>query len=553
MRFSQSIFVTSSLSILVACGSAGPGATSAPPRAPLAAPPSVVVAPTAPVSAAVDAPIAPAPAIDVTAMKPGHCDAVDLAGAVDRAFLEKPTKLTPGVGTSTFAVTTSSAEARAFFHQGLALLHSYDWIDAARSFHQALRLDPKMAMAWWGLSRAEGGLSQRAHAREAMAKARELAPAASPREQRYVALRQLQLDAVYGPQGDVAKQKHAEYKAAIEKALAADPSDAEMWVLRGNAEEPGAWGRGQNGGMGAVAFYESALARDPHHIGAHHYLVHALENVGRQVEAEAHARAYAAAVPNVAHAQHMLGHVLPALGKWEEALAQFQKADRLEEAYAKRESLRPGDDWHHAHNLELLGYTYLRLGRMNDAEAAFRRSYETPIYIPLGEGLRSTLIEHMLWRGRYDDALAMAKRMASEGTGSGPIVGHALAAEALVQLGRRADAIAELAESAKVLDEKSRGTSLDASQYKDLFGDTVKETSALVDLGDDAKHAEATKTLVAMSDDIAEDTTFDGQGVGLVTIERWMAVAKRENRPEATSALLARVKKIDPKYVPAGP
>ena len=48
-----------------------------------------------------------------------------------------------GIGNSHEAVTTTSKEAQAFYDQGLNYLESYVWIEASRSFHQALRLDPE--------------------------------------------------------------------------------------------------------------------------------------------------------------------------------------------------------------------------------------------------------------------------------------------------------------------------------------------------------------------------------------------------------------------------
>src|SRR5690242_3873580 len=69
-------------------------------------------------------------------------------------LMARPITLQPDVGTVHEAVTTRSPEAQAFYDQGLALLHSFAYIDAARSFHQALRLDPQLAMAYVGLSRS---------------------------------------------------------------------------------------------------------------------------------------------------------------------------------------------------------------------------------------------------------------------------------------------------------------------------------------------------------------------------------------------------------------
>jgi hypothetical protein len=54
---------------------------------------------------------------------------------------------------------TCSKNAQPFYDQEVAyLLYSYVWIEAARSFHRALRGDPGLAMAYLGLSRVYSGL-----------------------------------------------------------------------------------------------------------------------------------------------------------------------------------------------------------------------------------------------------------------------------------------------------------------------------------------------------------------------------------------------------------
>src|SRR5262245_48813983 len=168
-------------------------------------------------------------------------------------------------------------------------------------------------MAWMGLARAEQGLERDVAARAAMDRARALAPKTTDTERRFIALRAAQMDAVAASGTPEEGPRHAAYKKAIEEALAAHPDDVELWILRGNAEEPGAWGRGQRGGIGSIAYYETALRRSPGHFGAEHYLVHSLENVGQHAEAARYGQLYAAAAPGVAHAQHMYAHVLPRL------------------------------------------------------------------------------------------------------------------------------------------------------------------------------------------------------------------------------------------------
>src|SRR4029453_9458648 len=74
-------------------------------------------------------------------------------GWVPAEILERPVTLRAGTGNSLDVATTSSPEALAFYRQGVNYLHGYVWIEAARSFNQALRVDPQMALAHWGLSR----------------------------------------------------------------------------------------------------------------------------------------------------------------------------------------------------------------------------------------------------------------------------------------------------------------------------------------------------------------------------------------------------------------
>ena len=69
--------------------------------------------------------------------------------------LPPPVKLT-GIGNGSIAITSSSAEAKMWFEQGLNLLHDFWDYESARAFEQSVRVDPKCAMCWWGLAQAEG-------------------------------------------------------------------------------------------------------------------------------------------------------------------------------------------------------------------------------------------------------------------------------------------------------------------------------------------------------------------------------------------------------------
>lgn len=463
---------------------------------------------------------------------------------VDPAMLERPTTIRAGVGNVTQKITAKTPAAQALYDQGLAYLHSYVWIEAARSFHQALREDPDCAMAWMGLARAEQGLNRDEESRAAIEKAKSLAPKVTESERRHIELRAQQIDAQLAPP-EKSGEKHDAYKRAIETAIAADPKDAELWVLRGNAEEPGPWGRGQAGGIGAIAFYEAALARYPGHLGAHHYLVHAFENVGRHADAAEHGKIYAAAAPNVAHAQHMYGHVLPRLGRWKEALVQFEKADAIEQNYAREEKLRPGDDWHHVHNLTLLGYTYLRLGRMEDAEKTFRRGFQTPIRFRQYGWQHATLAEYLLLRGRPQEALAAAWALAGRTPGA-RAAGAAVEGEILLALGRRDEAEAAAKRARAAYEEARQAAGYDSRWIERFVAPFVRQLEA--ELAPTEKTA--AETLLKLADDLSNNPRFDAWGEGLFRLERIAEQAKRSGHDTLARDIHGRMRRIDPDYAP---
>src|SRR5206468_8185213 len=61
-------------------------------------------------------------------------------------------KLLPGLGDVHHPVSTKNREAQQFFDQGLKLVFGFNHDEARRSFQRAAELDPKLAMAWWGVA-----------------------------------------------------------------------------------------------------------------------------------------------------------------------------------------------------------------------------------------------------------------------------------------------------------------------------------------------------------------------------------------------------------------
>jgi hypothetical protein len=65
-----------------------------------------------------------------------------------------PATLMPGLGNAHHPVSTSNPEAQQFFDQGLRLIYDFNHDEAARSFQRATELDPKLAIAYWGIAEA---------------------------------------------------------------------------------------------------------------------------------------------------------------------------------------------------------------------------------------------------------------------------------------------------------------------------------------------------------------------------------------------------------------
>jgi tetratricopeptide (TPR) repeat protein len=323
-------------------------------------------------------------------------------------ILERPVTLRTGVGLAHDTTSTSSKQAQALYDQGLAYLHSYVWIEAARSFNAALKVDPKLALAHVGLSLALVELSRPSEARQALDAARALVPGLPDHDRRHVEARVLQMAAEDTPDDGA---KLAAYRKALDGAVAAFPKDVELLLLRGMAETPDPAERGQGSTAASAKYYERALVIAPDHFGARHYLAHAYENTGRQPEALEHSAAYAKQAPEVPHARHMHGHNLRRSGRVHDAIAEFEAADRLHREYIKREQI-PGEyDWHFEHNLGLLGSSLQYSGQMKRAEAILKAAFALPTGLLVQAYNKREWPMFLRSRGRLEDAQTAARAL----------------------------------------------------------------------------------------------------------------------------------------------
>src|SRR5882672_9621867 len=200
----------------------------------------------------------------------------------------KPPALIPGLGQHHHTISTKSPEAQRFFDQGLILVFAFNHEEAARSFRRASELDPQSAMAFWGIALAFGPCinldvdppHERA-AYDAVQKASLLAPGTTQKERDYIQA----LATRYSPDPKVDLRKlDAEYALAMRGLSNHYPDDLDAATLYAESlMDLHPWklwslnGRPTEGTEEILAVLESVLRRDPNHIGANHYYVHATE------------------------------------------------------------------------------------------------------------------------------------------------------------------------------------------------------------------------------------------------------------------------------------
>src|ERR1043165_4974971 len=64
--------------------------------------------------------------------------------------------LDPGLGALHWKVSTRDAKAQAYFDQGMKYVYAFNHEQAVRSFNEAVRRDPELAMGYWGAALALG-------------------------------------------------------------------------------------------------------------------------------------------------------------------------------------------------------------------------------------------------------------------------------------------------------------------------------------------------------------------------------------------------------------
>ena len=273
------------------------------------------------------------------------------------------------LGTVHFPVSCTP-DAQKTFEKGVALLHSFWYEEAEKTFQDAEKRDPKCAMAHWGEAMSQWhqlwNQPDAATIRQASAElkqADQLSSATTARERDYIRA----LRAFYANSANADHHARAQaYCTAMEKVYRKYPDDHEaaaFYALSLLASEPDDDTTFANRKQ-AGAILEKLFAEEPNHPGIAHYLIHAYDKPQLAELGLPAARRYSQIAPFAPHAVHMPSHIFARVGDWPDSI-QSNLASIA--ATRKASEMHMGGEGHQFHAMDFLIYAYLQSGRETDA------------------------------------------------------------------------------------------------------------------------------------------------------------------------------------------
>ena len=321
------------------------------------------------------------------------------------------------------AISTKNSTAQKYFDQGLRLTYGFNHDEAERAFREAVRLDPKCAICWWGVGLVLGpninlpiDPDRNAKAVEAVAKAKSIESGASPVERALIDA----LAARYSPDPGADRVKLDEaYAAAMASAHKRFPADEDVATLYAESMmDLRPWkfwdadGTPAPGTLDIVATLEAVLKSNPTHPGANHYYIHATEASKNPERATNSAKRLETLVPGAGHLVHMPAHVYMRTGNYAGASAANTKAAAVDEKYIaanKVEGVYPV--MYYTHNLQFLAASAAMEGRSAVSRDAAKKTTEIAIPIakemPMAEFVVPFEMYFDLRFGKWDEVLAL--------------------------------------------------------------------------------------------------------------------------------------------------
>jgi tetratricopeptide (TPR) repeat protein len=328
------------------------------------------------------------------------------------------------LGVHKFPVSTKNRQAQLFMNQGLNLSYAFNHAEAGRAYRESARLDPNLAMAYWGEALALGpninapmDPANEPKALEAIQKAIALKGKASPRERALIdALAQR-----YSGRAEDRRARDAAYADAMRKVHQQFPNDHDIAMLYvESVMDLRPWGYWTRDGVPyertaeIVALTEKVIAQNPNHPGALHLYIHLVE-ANEPSKAEPAADRLLTLMPAAGHMVHMPAHIYQRVGRYADAVRSNELAIAADEDYlsqCRAQGLYPMA--YYPHNLHFLWFAATAEGRSKLAIEAARKTAskvddETLKAVPLLAGFRVVPYFALTRFGKWDEMLAEPK------------------------------------------------------------------------------------------------------------------------------------------------
>jgi tetratricopeptide (TPR) repeat protein len=281
-----------------------------------------------------------------------------------------------GIGSYSRKITTDSPEAQRYFDQGLAFVHGFNHKAAIRAFQQAAELDPKCAMAHWGIALACGPHINFTLVPPAAADLawRELG-LAKENVQNTSPVERALIDALSkryaNPQPEDRTPLDRAYADAMREVWIRFPNDPDVGVLFAeammNLRPWDQWtpeGQPNPGTDEILATLDAVLKLNPNHPFANHLYIHAVEASPNPERAMAAANRLRNLQPGLAHNVHMPSHIDIRTGQWLKAVDTNVKAVEADRRHRKVFGRAKGFlNVYIAHNRAMLAYAAMMTGQ----------------------------------------------------------------------------------------------------------------------------------------------------------------------------------------------
>ncbi len=220
---------------------------------------------------------------------------------------------------------TGKEIAQEAFKNGLLLMHSFEFKDAAKKFQEAQALDSTFAMAYWGEAMSHNHpLWREQDKEEALNILAKLGDTPELQKEKFVTPLEKDLcQAIHILYGKGTKKEndlaYSEFLADLHKKYPDNHEVASFYALSLLGAVKG--GRDFEMYAKGAKIAQSIIDENPNHPGALHYLIHSYDDPDNAPKALDAATRYSKVAPDAAHALHMPSHIYVAMGMWDEVIS----------------------------------------------------------------------------------------------------------------------------------------------------------------------------------------------------------------------------------------